>query len=157
MGKQLPHFRLTDAKIRDALPVERPAKMFDGGGLFLLIPPSGSKWWRLKYRFRRRENQLSLGVYPQVGLTDARERRDAVRKLLADGIDPSEYRKAERARNNAEQVSLRRKARFSLNSHGALSFRLVSRSLTLTPDETVELRVFLDATREVIPKVTPCS
>lgn len=58
---------------------------------------SGGKWWRLKYRFNGKEKRLSLGVYPDVSLKDARGRRDALRKLLADGIDPGENRKAQKS------------------------------------------------------------
>lgn len=68
--------------------------MFDSRGLFLLISPAGGKWWRIKYRFDDKENLLSLGVHPDISLKDARERRDAARKLVANGIDPSEHRKA---------------------------------------------------------------
>jgi Arm DNA-binding domain len=71
-------------------PGEKPIRLFDGGGLYLEVSPTGGKWWRLKYRFDGKEKRLSLGVYPDVSLKDARDRRDASRKLLADGIDPSE-------------------------------------------------------------------
>lgn len=74
-------------------------KLFDGGGLFLLISPNGAKWWRFKYRFASKEKQISFGVYPDVGLKDARERRDVARKQVAAGIDPSEHRKAAKAAN----------------------------------------------------------
>ena len=68
--------------------------MFDSGGLFLLVNPGGGKWWRLKYRFAGREKLLSLGTYPEVALADARKRRDAERRKLAEGIDPAINRKA---------------------------------------------------------------
>src|SRR5205807_10170071 len=85
---------LTDTAIRNAKPGEKPARLFDGSGLYLEVSPTGGRWWRLKYRFDGKEKRLSLGVYPDVSLKDARDRRDASRKLLADGIDPSENRKA---------------------------------------------------------------
>lgn len=85
---------LTDTAVRKAAPSDKPRKLFDGGGLYLEVQPSGARWWRLKYRFAGRENRLSLGVYPEVTLAAARKRRDEARKLLADGIDPSEQRKA---------------------------------------------------------------
>jgi len=69
----------------------------DGGGLYLLLNPNGSKWWRLKYRYEGKEKLLSLGVYPDTGLADAREKRDAARKLLAAGVDPGSQRKAQKA------------------------------------------------------------
>ncbi|HLX29035.1 MAG TPA: Arm DNA-binding domain-containing protein, partial [Casimicrobiaceae bacterium] len=79
---------LTDRAIRNAKPCDKPVRLFDGAGMYLEIAPSGGKWWRLKYRHGGKEKRLSLGVYPDVGLADARERRDAARKLLADGKDP---------------------------------------------------------------------
>lgn len=102
---------LTDTAIRNAKPSAKPAKLFDERGLFLIVTPSGGKWWRLKYRFNDKEKLLSLGIYPDVGLKDAREQRDIARKLLADGIDPSENRKAqktakgERAANSFEVIA----------------------------------------------------
>lgn len=88
--------KLKDVAVRRAASKSKPYKLADGGGLFLLVNPSGSKWWRLKYRIDGREKLLSLGVYPEVSLLDARERRDAARKLLAAGADPSLERKADR-------------------------------------------------------------
>jgi integrase len=88
---------LTDVAIRKAPAPDRPRKLADGGGLFLLHSPNGSKWWRLKYRFGGKEKLLSLGTYPDTSLANAREKRDAARKLLAAGVDPGEHRKAERA------------------------------------------------------------
>lgn len=88
---------LSNTAIRNAKPGDKAKKMFDGGGLYLEVAPSGGKWWRLKYRFDGKERRLSLGVYPDVSLKDARERRDEARKLLANKIDPSENRKAAKA------------------------------------------------------------
>ncbi len=88
---------LTDVEIRKAKPGEKPIKLSDVRGLYLEIAPGGGKWWRLKYRFEGKEKRLSLGVYPDVGLKEARDRRDDARKLLADGVDPSSNRKAQKA------------------------------------------------------------
>lgn len=87
---------LTDTAIRNTKPSDKTAKLFDGGGLYLEVTLAGGKWWRLKYRFEQKEKRVSLGVYPEVTLREARGRRDAARKLLADGIDPSENRKAKK-------------------------------------------------------------
>ncbi len=65
--------------------------------MYLEVTPAGGRWWRLKYRYAGKEKLLSLGVYPEVRLADARERREEARKLLADGIDPSAHRQALRA------------------------------------------------------------
>lgn len=88
---------LTDTAIRKAKPADKPQRMFDGGGLYLEVSPAGGKLWRLKYRVNGKEKRLALGTYPDTGLADARDKRDAARKLLAAGVDPSEQRKAEKA------------------------------------------------------------
>ena len=88
---------LTDTTIKNAKPGVKPIKLSDERGMFLLVTPKGGKWWRLKYRFDGKEKLLSLGVYPDVGLKDARVRREEARKLLADGIDPGANRKAVKA------------------------------------------------------------
>jgi integrase len=75
---------------------DKPYKMADGGGLYLEVDPSGGKYWRFKYRFPK-EKRISLGVYPDVGLADARKERDKCRELLAKGIDPGVLRKAQKA------------------------------------------------------------
>lgn len=86
---------LTDSRIRAARPAEKPQKLFDGGGLFLLIAPTGGKLWRMKYRFSGKENTLSFGPYPAVSLKDARTKRDEAKALLARGVDPAKKKKAE--------------------------------------------------------------
>jgi hypothetical protein len=90
---------LTNTAIRNANPGNKTKKLFDGGGLYLEVAPSGGKWWRLKFRYAGKEKRLSLGVYPDVSLKEARERRDEARKLLANGIDPSEHCHAKKAAN----------------------------------------------------------
>ena len=87
---------LTDTAIRSAKPKAKTFKLFDSGGLYLEISPTGGKWWRWKYRFAGKEKRLSFGVYPNVGLKAAREKRDASRKQHAAGLDPAEARKAEK-------------------------------------------------------------
>ena len=72
----------------------RTVRLFDGRGLYVEVAPSGGRWWRLKYRFGGKEKRISLGVYPDVGLTEARQRREQARQQLAAGIDPGEQRKA---------------------------------------------------------------
>ncbi|VXC59825.1 Integrase [Burkholderia sp. 8Y] len=88
---------LTDLKIRNTKATDKQQKLFDERGLYLLITPAGGKWWRLKYRFGGKEKSLSMGVFPDVTLKEARERRDAARKLLANGVDPGIERKVQRA------------------------------------------------------------
>jgi integrase len=85
-----------DVAFRSAKPREKPFKLSDGGGLFLLVQPNGTKLWRLAYRYDRKQKLLALGAYPVISLIDARIKRDAAKKLLSDGIDPSIERKIER-------------------------------------------------------------
>ncbi|MEO5363925.1 MAG: integrase arm-type DNA-binding domain-containing protein [Magnetococcus sp. DMHC-8] len=87
---------LTDSAVRSAKAGAAPKSMADEKGLSLLIQPSGGKWWRFRYRFDDKQKMLSMGTYPDVSLKQARERRDEARRLLADGIDPGEQRKAEK-------------------------------------------------------------
>lgn len=96
---------LTDTAIRKAKSTDKTQRLFDGGGLYLEISPAGGKWWRWKYRFGGKEKRLSLGTYPDTGLADARERRDAARKLLAAGIDVSQHRKAAKAAGEAASAN----------------------------------------------------
>jgi integrase len=92
---------LTDVAIRNAKAKEKSYKMSDMLGLFLLISPSGSKLWRMKYRFKGAEKKLSLGDYPRVSLRDARKQRDVARDMLAEGKDPSFERHREKLRGEA--------------------------------------------------------
>lgn len=84
---------LSDAKARNAKPKTKPYKISDGEGLFLLVMPNGSKYWRMKYFFAGKEKLLALGVYPAVGLSDAREKQIQARRILKSGIDPAEEKK----------------------------------------------------------------
>jgi integrase len=93
----MPTDKLTDPKIRQAKPADKPYKLSDGGGLFLLVKPSGSKLWRLKYRFGGKEKLLAIGSYDKgVSLKKAREERDKARNQLVEGIDPGASRKEEK-------------------------------------------------------------
>jgi len=94
---------LSDVKVRTAKPGDKPRKIGDGGGLFLLVHPNGGKYWRLKYRIAGSEKLFSIGVYPDISLKQARAARDEARKLIAQGIDPSSQKKAEKlAQGGAE-------------------------------------------------------
>lgn len=87
---------LSEAKAHNAKPGSKPYKIADGEGLFLLVTPAGGKYWRMKYFFAGKEKLLALGVYPEVGLADARERRAQARKTLAAGNDPAEVKRESR-------------------------------------------------------------
>jgi integrase len=88
---------LTDIQVKNAKPKEKDATFFDGGGLYLLVTPTGGKLWRLKYRYTGKEKLISFGTYPGISLSDARQRREDARKLLANGVDPGEIKKAQKA------------------------------------------------------------
>lgn len=109
---------LTDTAIRKAKPGDKPLKLRDGGGLYLLLRPDGARWWRWDYRrpVTGKRNTLSLGTYPETSLADARQRHAEARKLLAAGVDPGEQRKAERAA----------KADRAANSFGAVAAELLA-------------------------------
>ena len=96
---------LTDTKIRKTKPNGKTFHLKDGRGLFLEITPKGGKWWRFRYRFEGKENRLSLGVYPDVSLQMARKRREELRTLAAQGINPGEERKARKASVTAKKAN----------------------------------------------------
>jgi len=96
---------LTDTVIRNAKPEKKAVKLFDDRGLYLEVSPAGGKWWRHKYRFEGKEKRLSLGVYPDVGLKEARKRRDDARSLLAGGVDPGEHRKAQKLARDGQAAN----------------------------------------------------
>ncbi len=146
---------LTDTAVKTAKPCEKPVgkdksgkpvyetvagpyKLGDEKGLFLLVTPAGGKLWRMKYRFDSKEKLLSFGAYPDVPLAKAREKRDEARKLLADGIDPGEHRKAikaarqDRAANSFEVIAREWYAKFSPNwaeHHGDRIIRRFERDI----------------------------
>lgn len=87
---------LTDLEIRRSKPLDKPYTLNDGNGLSLLIEPNGSKGWRFRYRFDGKPKMLSLGTYPLTSLTEARQKRDEAKKLVASGINPSDVRKRDK-------------------------------------------------------------
>ena len=103
---------LTDLAVRNAKPREKPYKLTDGDGMFLLVQPNGSRYWRFAYRYLGKQKILALGVYPEVGLALARQRRAEAREQLALGADPGETKKAEKraarvaANNTFEAIAL---------------------------------------------------
>ena len=96
--------KLTDAIILSAEPRSKPYRLFDGLGLYIEVAPSGTKAWRLKYRFQGKEKRLSLGVYPEVSIETARQNLAKEKQLLEQGYDPSEVRKQEKL--NFESMSM---------------------------------------------------
>jgi integrase len=96
---------LTDVAIKNAKSHEKPYKMGDAGGLFLLVQPSGGKLWRLKYRVDGREKKLAIGPYPEISLAEARRRRDDARTLIVTGKDPSREKQRDKVRSRAQAES----------------------------------------------------
>ncbi len=88
---------LSDLQVSRAKTQGKQVTLFDGGGLFIVLTPAGGKLWRFKYRFGGKDKLLSLGSYPDISLAEARAKRAVFRKLLAEGIDPAEAKKAEQA------------------------------------------------------------
>ncbi|MDE2084216.1 MAG: integrase arm-type DNA-binding domain-containing protein, partial [Xanthomonadaceae bacterium] len=88
---------LAPSNVANARPKSEPYSLHDGGGLFLLVQPNGSRWWRFRYSRpgNGSRNTLALGTFPDVSLKRAREKRDDARRLIADGIDPGAKRKAD--------------------------------------------------------------
>ena len=129
---------LSDNSCKKAAATDKPRKLADSGGLFLYVTPSGAKLWRLDYRFGTKRRTLALGAYPDVSLRRAREKRDEARRLLADGIDPGEHRRAakaeraERATNSFEAVAREWFAKFSprwAESHSSKIIRRLERDV----------------------------
>jgi integrase len=120
---------LTETAIKAAKPREKPYKLYDDRGLYMLLSPAGGRWWRLKYRIEGKEKLLSLGVYPDVSLKQARDRRDAARKHVADHIDPGAKRRAEKAAavDSFEAVAREWFEKFSKNWAASHSDKIIRR------------------------------
>jgi len=103
MAKIVP--RLTETQINEATATSKQTKLHDGGGLYLMIAPTGSKLWRFSYRFEGKAKLISFGGYPAISLSDARKLLNDAKQLLAIGLDPSVVRKEERAKEKAIEAS----------------------------------------------------
>ena len=150
---------LKDVAVRNAKPAPRPRKLSDGGGLHVLIQPTGSKLWRLAYRFAGKQKTLAIGVYPTVSLEEARRHRDEAKKLLARSIDPSVQRKADRHagkegtfRAVAEEVIAKHeregRAQATLSKNDGCS-TLLSRRLVTVLSAEITARELLALLREI--------
>lgn len=129
---------LTDSAVRSSKPGDKPIKLADEKGLYLFISTSGGKLWRFDYRFEGKRKTISFGAYPDVSLKQARDRRDEARQAVAEGIDPSEQRRArkiageERAANSFESVAREWYARMAstwVPSHGEKIIRRLERDI----------------------------
>lgn len=102
---------LTDIKVRSAKPQEKEYTLVDGDGMFLLIHPNGSKYWRFRFRFGGKQHLMAFGVYPETSLADARQKREEARKLVAAGIDPREHKRAVKEEQAKEAITFESVAR----------------------------------------------
>ena len=153
---------LTDVTIKNIKPTGKIIKLFDGAGLHLLVSAAGHKWWRLKYRIAGKEKLFSLGVYPEVTLKEAREKREEARKLIKQDVDPCAHRQAAKvALKGKIENTFENIAREWLLTHGkALAPDTTKRILSLferevfpvfgsKPIEEVEASDILKAARKV--------
>ncbi|HTN40591.1 MAG TPA: Arm DNA-binding domain-containing protein [Asticcacaulis sp.] len=118
---------LTDSAIKNARPQKKDTKLYDTGGLFLILKPYGSQLWRLKYRFGGIEKTLMLGTYPDIAPKDARRKRDEARKLLADDIDPGAEKKRQKLEAEITAFS------GDMTPSRGIGFRLASASFRYGP------------------------
>ncbi|HIH5454690.1 TPA: tyrosine-type recombinase/integrase [Citrobacter freundii] len=102
---------LTDTKVRSAKPQEKEYTLVDGDGMFLLIHPNGSKYWRFRFRFGGKQHLIAFGVYPETSLADARQKREEARRLVAAGIDPREHKRAVKEEQAKENITFESVAR----------------------------------------------
>ncbi|MGO2256823.1 MAG: tyrosine-type recombinase/integrase [Hafnia alvei] len=102
---------LTDIKVRSAKPQEKEYTLVDGDGMFLLVHPNGSKYWRFRFRFGGKQHLIAFGVYPETSLADARQKREEARRLVAAGIDPREHKRAVKEEQAKEAITFESVAR----------------------------------------------
>lgn len=123
---------------------DKPYKIGYGKGLFILINPNGRKYWRFKYQFSGKEKGLSLGMFPAVSIESARIKRDQLRALLAEHIDPSSVRKKHKAESLLADDALKLESRFLFSDSGNLMIKLANREMILKPEEARDLKKFLN-------------
>ncbi|WP_318390868.1 tyrosine-type recombinase/integrase [Enterobacter sp.] len=102
---------LTDTKVRSAKPEAKEYSLVDGDGMFLLIHPNGSKYWRFRFRFGGKQHLMAFGVYPETSLADARQKREEARRLVAAGVDPREHKRAVKEEQAKEVITFELVAR----------------------------------------------
>lgn len=128
-----PYVAITVAELKNAKPLEKPYKISVGNGLFLLVQPNGSKYWRMSYRFAGKQKTLAIGVFPEIGLADAKDVCFGARKLLATDVDPSEAKKARKGAlvkevtDSFEAIAREWFARFSQNWKESHSTKIIRR------------------------------
>jgi hypothetical protein len=141
---------LSNKALRDLLPREMQYKHFMGQGLYILVRPNGSKYWRLDYRFAGKRFTLSLGIYPDVTLENAINIRDNTLDILKSGTNPKhKFLNDKQAIKDSKSKQIK-PTRFLIENDGNLHIRLGKRVVYLTAIEANELSKFLDSTKQII-------
>lgn len=140
---------LSNIALRDLLPRVKQYKHSIGQGLYILVRPNGSKYWRLDYRFAGKRFTLSLGVYPNVTLEEALKIRDATLFTLKGGINPKHKFLNDKQATKDQLTKQLQSTRFLIENNGSLHIRLGNKVVYLTKTEANELRIFLESTKHV--------
>lgn len=140
---------LTEEQIAGLAPRDRPYKISDGHGLYLLVEPTGKKRWRMDFRLRGRQNTLAFGIYPDLSLADARQQCIDAHRLIRDGIDPVEWKRQQRRQAQAATPTTR-KFHLSMNDQGGMVIENRSHRMALSAQQVAALRAFLIATGDEI-------
>lgn len=169
---------LSDVKCRNTRPASKLQKLSDGGGLQLWVQPSGTRLWRLTYRFDGKQKLLSLGSYPVISLADARQARDEAKRLLKAGADPAQQRKFQKAssskdtfRSIADEYVEKQKKEgradrtinkvkwlldFAYPTIGDKCIREIDRAMILTALRRVEVRGRYESAGDYAPPLVAC-
>lgn len=119
----------------------KPYKFSIGRGLFLLVNPTGSKCWRMKYRINGKEKSIAFGTWPDVTINEAIKLRDEARTKLKDGYDPAHDKAQEREQRRQQRA--KKSFQLSLSEHYGLTIKTTKQTLSLTPEQTLAVKVFL--------------
>ena len=133
MPKRIPP--LSPSQVNNAKPKEKPFKLYDGYGLYILVVPTGSKLWRFSYRFESFKKTLSFGSYPEVSMDEARTMRNDAQQLLKDGVDPSVVRKQSLPDEKTDRVTSHRQASVRVGMDGSIEIWKGRISVRLSSDE----------------------
>ena len=137
---------LTEKQVAELEPKDARYKRGDGRGLCLLIEPTGVKLWRMSYKFHGTETSMSFGPYPEVSLSAARQQRDNVHRLVADGINPVKLKRAQAKQNRI--ATKKPKLRLFMSEDGGVIIETASKQMILSPAKVAALRAFLNVTDE---------
>ena len=143
---------LTARQVETAKPKEKDYKLSDERGLFLLVTTTGKRYWRMKYRIAGKEKKLSIGVYPEISLADARVKRDEAKKVIADGGDPSEKKQLEKLAKKISVVNNFRALAMEWHKHKCISW---SESYAESVMEALEKDIFPYVGKRPVAEILP--